>query len=143
MKHVLSVTAIWALQNRDRNNTVIREYTWGSHFGGGIGGLLALNQGGTYSYLYDGKGNIVSVIDSLQAETVRYRYNSFGKLVNSVGTLQQPFGFSTKRSSDTLGVDYYGYRFYPPQIERWINRNPIGNAGGINVCEFVGGTPVA
>ncbi len=122
---------------------MIREYTWGSHFDGGIGGLLALNQNGnTYSYLYDGKGNVVSVIDSLQAEAVRYRYNSFGKLVNSAGTLQQPFGFSTKRYSDTLGVNYYGYRFYNPQIERWMNRDPLGEAGGINLYEFVGGNPV-
>jgi len=33
---------------------------------------------------------------------------------------------------------YYLYRFYSPQLGRWINRDPIEEAGGINLYGFVG-----
>jgi RHS repeat-associated protein len=132
-----------ALQDRDQNNAVIREYGWGANLGGGIGGLLSLSQNNAfYSYLYDGKGNVVSILDSLQAEVAQYRYNSFGKLMNFAGSLDQPFRFSTKRYDDGLGLNYYGYRFYNPAIERWMNRDPLGEAGGINLYGFVANDPI-
>ncbi len=31
-----------------------------------------------------------------------------------------------------------GYRFYNPELGRWINRDPIGEDGGLNVYAFVG-----
>jgi RHS repeat-associated protein len=32
---------------------------------------------------------------------------------------------------------YYGYRYYPPQTGRWINRDPIEEKGGINLYGFL------
>jgi len=40
------------------------------------------------------------------------------------------------------GVRYYGYRFYSPQLGRWINRDPIAEVGGYNLFGFVGNDPV-
>ncbi len=37
---------------------------------------------------------------------------------------------------------YYGYRFYNPNLGRWINRDPIAEAGGINLYGFVLNDPV-
>ena len=31
------------------------------------------------------------------------------------------------------GVRYYGYRYYVPEIGRWLGRDPIEELGGINV----------
>lgn len=55
------------LQERDDTNAVQRRYVWDRNSPGGIGGLLALYQGGWYSYLYDGKGNVSAVLDNNQA----------------------------------------------------------------------------
>jgi RHS repeat-associated protein len=71
-----------------------------------------------------------------------YRYNAFGRLINTTGTLDQPYQFSTKRYDAGTGLNYYGYRFYAPVIERWLNRDPLGEAGGINLYGFVGNDPV-
>ena len=38
---------------------------------------------------------------------------------------------------------YYLYRFYSPQLGRWINRDPIEEAGGINLYGFVGNNGVS
>jgi RHS repeat-associated protein len=132
-----------AIQERDSSNEITREYAWGLNRGGGIGGLLAMRQGGQdYNYLYDGKGNVSAVIDSNQAVVASYRYDSFGRLKVTTGTLDQPYQFSTKRYLDGVGLNYYGYRFYAPSIERWLNRDPISEAGGLNLYGFVQNNPV-
>ena len=37
---------------------------------------------------------------------------------------------------------YYGFRFYDPILQRWPNRDPIGERGGINLYGHVGNDPV-
>jgi uncharacterized protein RhaS with RHS repeats len=41
---------------------------------------------------------------------------------------------------------YYGYRFYDPQIQRWLNRDPLEDAellpDGPNLYEFVRNNPI-
>jgi uncharacterized protein RhaS with RHS repeats len=32
---------------------------------------------------------------------------------------------------------YYGFRYYSPELGRWINRDPIGELGGLNVYGFI------
>jgi uncharacterized protein RhaS with RHS repeats len=36
------------------------------------------------------------------------------------------------------GFNYYGYRFYDPGAGRWLNRDPIGERGGVNLYGMVG-----
>jgi hypothetical protein len=36
---------------------------------------------------------------------------------------------------------YYLYRFYDPNLQRWINRDPIEERGGINLYTFVRNSP--
>ncbi len=35
-----------------------------------------------------------------------------------------------------------GHRYYQPQTRRWVNRDPIGYDGGINLYEYAGNDPV-
>jgi RHS repeat-associated protein len=36
------------------------------------------------------------------------------------------------------GVAYYGYRWYDPATGRWPSREPIGEAGSLNLYSFIG-----
>lgn len=131
------------LQERDGTNTINREYTWGLNMGGGIGGLLNLRQGGQdYFYLYDGKGNVAAILDNSQSVAAGYAYDPFGILLSKTGSLKQPYQFSTKSYDEKTGLSYYGYRFYSPGIGRWMNRDPLNEAGGINLYAFVGNNPI-
>ena len=38
----------------------------------------------------------------------------------------------------TMGVTYYGYRYYDPLTGRWPSRDPIGDRGGKNLYGFAG-----
>ncbi|MEW6657080.1 MAG: RHS repeat-associated core domain-containing protein [Thermodesulfobacteriota bacterium] len=131
------------VQERDGTNNVLREYTCGLNKGGGIGGLLHLNQSGTdYSYLYDGKGNVTAVLDSAGAVAAAYQYDPFGRRQAQTGSLSQPMQFSTKPYDDQTGLFYYGVRFYTSGFGRWMTRDPLGEFGGLNLYSFVRNNPI-
>jgi RHS repeat-associated protein len=135
------------VQERDGNNNVTREYLWGKNMGGGIGGLLNLRQNGNdYYYLYDGKGNVTSVIDVNQNVVASYAYDPFGVPMKTTlaqnFSSDQPFKFSTKQYDAETGLSYFGFRFYDPTLGRWINRDPLGEKGDINLYRAVQNNPV-
>jgi RHS repeat-associated protein len=130
-------------QERDGANNVLREYTWGLDQVGGIGGLLHLNQNGVdYSYLYEGKGNVTTVLDSAGAVAAAYQYDPFGRRRAQTGSLTQSMQFSTKLYDDQTGLSYYGYRFFAPAIGRWMTRDPRGEVDGLNLYSFVQNDPI-
>jgi RHS repeat-associated protein len=43
---------------------------------------------------------------------------------------------------DKSGFYLTHYRFYDPGAGRWLNRDPIGEAGGTNLYGYVGGNPI-
>ena len=127
------------IQERDGNNAITREYVWGQNLGGGIGGLLNLRQGGSdYAYLYDGKGNVSSLLDPLQTIVAAYAYDPFGVLMKKTALIDQPYMFSTKEYDPETGLSYFGYRFYNASTGKWTTRDPLGEAGGYNLYGFVG-----
>jgi len=50
--------------------------------------------------------------------------------------------FSTKYFDSETGLYYYGYRFYSPALMRWLNRDPIGEEGGLNLYGFCGNNAI-
>ena len=53
-----------------------------------------------------------------------------------------PFRFSTKYVDTESGLIYYGFRYYSPSLGRFLNRDPLGEAGGQNLYCFVENDPV-
>jgi RHS repeat-associated protein len=77
-----------------------------------------------------------------------YKYNPYGGLISSIGALASAnrMRFSSKpaifSSSGAWGFYYYGYRFYDPVNQRWLNRDPLEEGGGVNLYGFVLGDPL-
>src|SRR5438046_8401755 len=129
------------IQERDGNNTPTVSYTRGNDLSGrlqgagGIGGLLARSHdyastnGNWYTHNFyhaDGNGNIAYLVNSSQALAASYRYDPFGNTMSSGGTLATAnvYRFSSKEIHVNSGMYYYLYRFYDPNFQRWINRDP-------------------
>ncbi len=113
---------------------------------GGIGGLLArTDHASSSSYFYhaDGAGNVTALSDGQGRIAARYLYNPFGRLTAKWGPMADVnrYQFSSKESDYLSGLSYYGYRFYDPTLQRWLTRDPLGEAGGINLYGFVGNDP--
>ena len=107
-------------------------------------GLLAVSVGGQF-YLpcYDANGNITRYLDESGATVAAYVYGDFGETLERSGPMADvfPHRFSTKYHDDETGFYYYGFRFYNPALKRWMNRDPIGEEGGVNLYGFCGNDP--
>jgi RHS repeat-associated protein len=52
------------------------------------------------------------------------------------------YQFSSKEIHANSGLYYYGLRYYEPNLQRWLNQDRIGEAGGINLYAFVRNNPL-
>ena len=128
-------------------NVLTKSYTWGMDLSGsmqgagGVGGLLAVNDGASsYCPTYDGNGNVSEYVDATGTVVAHYEYDAFGRTVAESGAKAADFShrFSTK-PKENFGEFYnYGYRFYDAGLGRWLNRDPIEERGGVNLYGFVG-----
>jgi RHS repeat-associated protein len=74
-----------------------------------------------------------------------YRYDPYGRALYTYDSLPgggNRYRFSSKELVTGGNLYYYGYRFYDPNLQRWPNRDPIGENGGINLYGFVRNRPV-
>jgi RHS repeat-associated protein len=139
-----------AAELADDGSTVNRTYVWGPDFSdargaaGGAGSLLGqIDSDGTISYaMPDARGNIVGYINTSGVIVAATEYNAYGAVVHSYGTVaDHPFGFAGQYTDAESELVYYGSRYYMPKHGRFINRDPIEEAGGNNLFAFVGNGP--
>lgn len=141
------------IQERDGNNLPSVSYTRGNDLSGtiqgagGIGGLLARTDNGILTsgastcnayYRADANGNITELINTNQAVVAYYIYEPSGSILSQKGPLAAAniYKFSSKESDNASGLTYYLYRYYTPESLRWLNRDPIAEAAGINLYTF-------
>ncbi len=95
-------------------------------------------------YHADGNGNITYMADASQNMVASYRYDPFGNTISSSGSLASAnvYRFSSKERHRNSGMYYYGYRWYDPNLQRWLNRDPLGERGGLDLYTFVGNDPL-
>ncbi|MCG8524766.1 MAG: RHS repeat-associated core domain-containing protein, partial [Opitutales bacterium] len=132
--------------------SAVNTYVWGLDLSGsmqgagGVGGLLfAETATGSSIPAYDGNGNVLAYVDAsngvIEAE---YEYGVFGETTKTESETADDFNFqfSTKYVDAETRLYYYGYRFYDPEVGRWISRDPIGEMGGLNLYGFVRNGPI-
>jgi RHS repeat-associated protein len=140
------------------NNALVRSYAWGldlsetMNSAGGVGGLAwvtlhatSSSASGTHFVCYDGNGNIVALVSAATGDvTARYEYGPFGEPIRVSGPAANlnPFRFSTKRTDPTTDLVVYEYRAYSPTSGRWLSRDPIMEAGSLNLYAFLLNDPI-
>ena len=138
------------------NDQPTRHYVWGLDLSetpqgaGGVGGLLMsldlTHASLSYSFVYDGNGNVLGLVNLANGELIgRYEYSPFGKLLWKEGLAAKinRWRFSTKLEDDATGWLYYGFRYYDPETGRWPSRDPIEERGGVNLYGFLGNRTIS
>ncbi len=159
----------WSLDLSGQNGNAppwqggVSESPAGLHVAGGIGGLLAMldtknNQESwddvQHIYFHDANGNVGQVINvragsAFYGQAVaRYEYYPFGgvltfAIINGSSGQKNPFQFSTKYRDSETGLYYYGERYLLPRLGRWLNRDPIGEAGNAHLYQVTNNAPVS
>jgi RHS repeat-associated protein len=119
---------------------------------GGIGGLLARTESGplaadgslaTVVYHADNVGNVMALATTNGQVVASYVYEPFGSMIASAGPMadRNLYRFSSKAWHENSALVYYGYRYYSPNLQRWVNRDPVGEWGGMNLSGFVRNEP--
>jgi RHS repeat-associated protein len=135
------------------DDSVVKKYTWGPLAGqhgqpgslesaGGIGGLLATRDevlSKSYAHFYDGNGNTGQLILRGDGSTAAaYEYDAYGNVTAQTGSYadDNAWRFSTKWWDDETGLGYWGERYYDGGDGRWVNRDPIGEDGGLGLFVY-------
>ena len=131
----------------DASGSITRRFAWGLDVSGslagagGVGGLLVIDaSGGQYFPLYDASHNVIGLYNGSGGFAAAYEYDAFGQPQTTQGSYaaSNPFRSATKYTDSETGLVYYGMRFYSAQWGRFINRDPIEEAGGVNLYAFCG-----
>ena len=141
-----TITYIWDVFNiiKEIENSIATYNIWGLDIdgtmqgAGGVGGLLAVAKSGNfYTPTYDANGNVTEYVSVNGNIVAQYQYSAFGEIISQSG-LSFTHRFSTKPYCPTTGLIEYQFRKYDPVLGRWLSRDPIEEAGGLNLYAFCG-----
>jgi RHS repeat-associated protein len=121
----------------DGTGTVLRRYTHGR----GIDEVLNLvNADGSRAILVpDIQGSLIASVDTRTGTITRQGVQAYGESADASGS----FRYTGRRiDAETLGLYYYRARMYSPTLGRFMQRDPIGYAGGANLYGYVGNDPL-
>jgi RHS repeat-associated protein len=103
--------------------------------------LAMLRSSATHFYNADGLGSITSLTDSSGATSATYRYDTFGNLTASSGSVTNPFRYTAREWDGEIGIYYYRARFFDLITGRFLSEDPAGFVGGINLYAYVANNP--
>ena len=117
------------------------------------GKVVAVNYNGNYYYyLRNAQSDIVKLIDKTGATVVEYRYDSWGKLLSTSGSLastlgkDNPFRYRGYVYDEETGFYYLQSRYYNPEVGRFISADVLLSTGqgviGHNAYAYCGNNPI-
>ena len=136
---------------RSDNSVVEKQYFWGPDRSGtldkacGVGGLVAVSINGAFYFpCYGSNSEITAYVNESGAVVASYIYGPFGEVNLFTGPMVNEFAFRfmTKRFDTAVGLYDFGARWYSPALHRWLNRDPLGEDGGLNLYVFCENDPV-
>ena len=114
-------------------------------YGGGIGDVVYTENAdgtGREYFLYNATGTTSALTDDDGAVTSTSCYTAWGIETATVGETENVRKFSTKERSELLGIDYFGFRCYDPDLGRFLTRDPSGYPDGPNNYLYCMNSPV-
>lgn len=114
-------------------------YVWGN-------GLLYEADGttdATKTYHYDQVGSTVARTDDAGNVIGRAEYSPYGLVMSKSGDMATPFMFNGQYGvmADPNGLLHMRARFFSPYLMRFINADPIGFSGGLNLFAYCDSDP--
>jgi RHS repeat-associated protein len=104
-------------------------------------GVIA--SGTSYYHVQDRLGSVTQLITSSGSVAAQYAYDPYGNRSTISGTVVSDIGYAGYFYHAASGLDFALYRAYDPAHARWLNRDPIGELGGINLYAYAGDSPVS
>jgi RHS repeat-associated protein len=121
----------------DGAGQLLRKYIYGP----GLDEPVLMHAGATrYYYLFDSLGSVIGLTDATGILVESYRYSPYGQPLQA-STAGNPYMFTGREFDSEPGLYYYRNRYYSPGLRRFIEPDPIGFEGGMNLYAYVGNDP--
>ena len=120
-------------QARNDNDVISRRYL--------AEGENAVSLGRAFFYGVDQIGSMRDALNTNGSVAAHYDYEPYGTQSNTaLATTDFKYGglFFNQQTGTYLGT----YRVYDSLVGRWINRDPIAEAGGFNLYDYTGSNPL-
>ena len=92
-------------------------------------------------YTTDHLGSVRELVDSNVTVQAVYDYDPFGRRTKVSGTGDTVVSYTGHHWHEKSGIYLTWFRQYDPNLGRWLNRDPIGERGGINLYGYVTNNP--
>lgn len=130
----------------DEQGNPVRNYNYwpDSNWGSNPLYLEQMTDGESEHYFYhnDHLGT-PQVLSNAQGGVVwRAEYTAFGEVSDQQGEVKNYLGFPGQYSDKETSLSYNYFRYYDPDLGRYIQTDPAGFLGGINTYAYVGGNPL-
>ncbi|MBW8782578.1 MAG: hypothetical protein JF599_11920 [Verrucomicrobia bacterium] len=123
-------------EERDAGNVVIKRF-----YAQGVQVPGAAAPADKLFYNRDHLGSVRELTDNTGALRARYDYDPYGRVTKVSGDLDADFGFTGHFYHPASGLNLTLYRAYDPNAGRWLSRDPIAEAGGLNLYGYVTNDP--
>ncbi len=141
-RYVYDGMKLLASYNAKSSYAKINTFLW-QPFGADV--PLIMTYGSTiYGYLVDANKNVLGLFNPSKTRVATYLYGPSGQIISSSGTIaaNNPIRFSSEQFDADLGLVYYNYRYYSPELGRWLSKDPIREKGGWNLYLMCGNNVV-
>jgi len=152
------------MEESSTSNTPIRQFVWGTYIDECIQLTTLIPLGpqnlspGSYYPLQDLLYRAVALTNASGSILEAYDTDAYGNSIIFTGPGADGIWFTDDDVQSSYGANeiiFCGYRYdpeselyyvrnrtYSPALGRWIQRDPIGDAGGVNLYEYVGGRAI-
>jgi RHS repeat-associated protein len=98
--------------------------------------------GTNYFYNLDHLGSVREITDSSGNIISQTTYDPYGIPTRLQGIIFSDFGYAGMYQHQRSGLNLTRLRGYSAVLGRWLNRDPIGEVGGINLYAYASNDPV-
>jgi RHS repeat-associated protein len=99
--------------------------------------------GTSYFFTNDHLGSTREMTNSAGSIVWQQSFDPYGVASTVVSATPADFGFAGYYLHSRSGLNLSATRAYSPVLGRFINRDPIGESGGVNLYEYVGNNPMS
>src|SRR5262249_55590112 len=105
--------------------------------------VVAVSASNARTYQFqDALGSVILATNSAGQLAEKYAYTAFGVTLSTPANAVAAFRYTGRRYDPETGLYFYRARAYSPAIGRFLQADPVGAYGGMNLYAYVGNDPV-